>query len=932
MSFYFRIRSLISNLLRRDRIDHDLDAEVNSYLEQLIDEKISEGLDPDAARRAALIEMGGVEQVRERVRDVRAGMLLGQLAQDLRYGLRVLRKNPGFTAVAVLTLALGIGANTAIFSVVDAVMLEMLPVRNPQQLILFKWTSKAWPSIVEDLEGSNREDPSGGGFISESFSYPTYEAMRTGGTSFSEVFAFAANTSAFNVQLDGKADSALCQPVSGNYFNGLGVQTPMGRPILPSDDSAAAPAVAVISYSFWRNKVGADDSVVGRTIVVDSIPLTVAGVAPPEFFGTQPGTSVDLWVPLHLYPRLLQAVALSGPVQYGAAADAAAAAYWETPGTWWLVTMGRLKPGVSEAQARAELEVIFDQGVEDLARSAKTDENRPVLRSSPGAKGLDQLRRRFSEPLMVLVCAVGLVLLIACANVAGLLLARATARQREIAVRLSLGARRLRLIQQLLTESVLLAAMGGLLGILFARWFSELLVALVASGRQRFVLPLHVNERVLLFTAGIALLTGLLFGLAPAFSATRMSLTAALKEGSASSVLGSRRSRLVRVLVSAQVALSLLLLVGAGLFLRTLQKLQTVPLGFERQQLLLFSVSPGLNGYRGSRLAEYYRDMQSRIGVIPGVSSVTFSSHGPVGYGESSSSVSIPGVTTDKQRVDLHRLLVGPGYFDTLGIPTLIGRVLNGRDDTSAPKVAVINQALMHEAFGGDSPLGKILRFGSAERPRDFEVVGVVGDAKYNSLRKSPPPTAYFSHLQALDAATQMTFEVRTGGDPSMVVPGLRNEVAEVDQDIPITRVETLVQAIDSSLLFERMYSRLTGFFGLLALVLVCVGLYGTMSYFVARQTNEIGIRMALGAHPVRVFQMVLAQGLKLTVAGIVVGLAGAAAATRLISSALYEVPALDPLTFVSVAALLIAVGLLACYVPARRAMKVDPLVALRYE
>jgi predicted permease len=931
MTWLHRISSLFRNLFRNNRVERELDDEMRAHLAMLIDEKVAAGMSDHQARREARIELGGIDQVKEKVRDIRMGAMIEQLWQDLRYGFRMLRKNPGFTAVAVLTLALGIGANTAIFSVVDAVMLEMLPVRSPEQLLQCKWTAKDWPSVVEDLEGSNREDPATLGWISESFAYSAYEAMRTQSTNFSEVFAFAANLSAFNVQFNGKADSANCQPISGNYFNGLGVQTVLGRPIIPSDDAAAAAPVAVLSYSFWQKKLGADDSVVGKTVVIDSIPLTVAGVAPPEFFGTQPGSSVDVWVPLHMYPRLLQSVTYAGPGQYGDDTDAEAAAYWEKPGTWWLIVMGRLKPGVSETQARAELEVIFDQSLDAAAKSEKQDENRPVLLTAPGGKGLDELRRQFSEPLLVLVCAVGLVLLIACANVAGLLLARATARQKEIAVRLSLGARRLRLIQQLLTESVLLASLGGLLGFLFASWFSELLVALVASGRQTFTLPLHVNERVLLFTAGIALLTGILFGLAPAFSATRMSLTSALKEGGAS-VLGARRSRLVKALVSAQVALSLLLLVGAGLFLRTLQKLQSVPLGFERQQLLLFSVSPGLNGYKGARLAEYYREVQSRIGTIPGVSAVSFSSHGPVGYGESSSSISIQGVTTEKQRVEVHRLIVGPGYFDTLGIPMLTGRMLSEHDDASGPKVAVINDALVREAFGGDNPLGKILRFGSPPRNRDFEIVGVVGDAKYNDLRKSPPPTAYFSHLQTLDAATNMTFEVRTGSAPDLVVSAVRNEAAEVDKNIPISRVETLVQAIDRTLLFERMFSQLTGFFGLLALVLVCVGLYGTMSYFVARQTNEIGIRMALGAQPVQVFRMVLTQGLKLTGAGIVVGLAGAAAATRLISSVLYEVPALDPLTFVCVAGLLLAVGLFACYVPARRAMKVDPMVALRYE
>jgi len=924
--------SRVRGMFGRDQLEQELEEELRTHLEMLVDENIRRGMNPAEARLAARRSFGGFEQTKEAYRDQRGLPIMETFIQDIRYGYRLLRKNPGFTAVAVLTLALGIGANTAIFSVVDAVMLQTLPVHKPHELLLVNWTAKDWPAIVEDLEGSNHKDPAGGGWVSESVPYPIFEALRSQNTTLSEVFAFSSNVNGFNVQFEGKPYTAASQPVSGNYFTGLGVQTLVGRPILPDDDVATAPPVAVVSYNFWTSKLGGDESVVGKTIVINSLPLTLVGVAPPEFFGAQPGGVNDVWVTLHMYPRLVQALNFNGPVQTGAPVEAESAAYFEKSTTWWLVVMGRVKPGTSESQARAELDVIFNQSVDAMITSDKQQENRPALRVTPGNKGLDSLRRQFSEPLFVLMAAVGLVLLIACANVAGLLLARARARQKEIAVRLSLGARRLRLIQQLLTESLLLAAAGGFLGLVFARWFGELLVALVASGRSSITLPLEVNGRVMLFTAGVAILTGILFGLAPALSATRISLTAALKEGGAGSRLGARRSRLAKVLVSAQVALSLVLLVGAGLFLRTLQKLESVPLGFEREQLLMFRISPGLNGYSGPRLADYYRQVQERIAAIPGVTGVSFSSHGPVGDGTSSSSAKIPGVTTGKEGFDLHRHLVGPAYFTTLGIPMLTGRVLDERDNAGAPRVAVVNQTLARNAFGDDNPLGKVLRFGSDAKPRDFQIVGVVGDAKYNSLREAAPPTAYFSHLQAIDAASYMTFQVRTNTNPEALVAALRNEVAQVDANIPISSVDTLVQRIDKSLLFERMFSRLTGSFGLVALVLVCVGLYGTMSYFVARQTNEIGIRMALGAQPVRVFRMVLVQGLKLPGAGVAIGLLGAAAGTRLISSALYDVPALDPLTFVSVALLLIAVGLLACYLPARRAMRVDPMVALRYE
>lgn len=924
--------SRVRGMFGTPRLDRDFDEELNVHFEMLVEENIRRGMTPEAARRAAHLSFGGVLQTTEAYRDQRGLPLMETLLQDIRYGFRMLRKNPGFTAVAALTLALGIGANSAIFSVLNAVMLKALPVPNPQQLLLVSWTANDWPPIVEDLEGSNRKDPASGRWLSESVPYPTFDALRTQNTTFSEVFAFAANLDRFNAQFNGASHAVYSEAVSGNYFNGLGVQASLGRPILPGDDQPAAPPVTVLSYNFWKGKLGGDESVVGRTIVLNSIPMTVAGVAPPEFFGTQPGESIDVWIPLHMFPRLVQSLNFAGPAQWGAEAEAATAAYFQKASTWWLVVMGRLKGDVSEAQARADLDVIFNQSVDAMITSEKQQESRPALRATPGSKGLDELRRRFSEPLFVLMCAVGLVLLIACANVAGLLLARAAARQREMAVRLSLGARRLRLIQQLVTESLLLAVIGGALGLLLSRWVSELLVALVGSGNQSIALPLGVDGRVLIFTAGVSVLTGIIFGLAPAFSATRISLTTALKESGAGSRLGARRSRLARVLVAAQVALSLVLLVGAGLFLRSLQKLESVPIGFERERMLLFSISPGLNGYRGPRLAEYYRQVQDRISAIPGVTSATFSSHAAVADGESSSSIKIPGVTKGKEVFDLHRHLIGPAYFKTLGIPVLMGRVFDGRDDATAPKVAVVNQTLARSAFGDDNPIGKTLRFGSDAKPRDFEIVGVVGDAKYNDLREPVPPTAYFFHLQALDVASYMTFQVRTAGEAEAIVPAVRGEVAQVDENVPVSRVDTLVGRIDKALVLERMFSRLTGSFALLALVLVCVGLYGTMSYFVARRTNEIGIRMALGARPVRVFRMVLIEGLILTGAGILFGLAGAAVGTRLISSVLYDVPGLDPLTFISVAVLLIAVGLLSCYVPARRAMKVDPMVALRYE
>ncbi|HMG33577.1 MAG TPA: ABC transporter permease [Blastocatellia bacterium] len=917
--FFARLRALFF----RNRWEQDLADEIKIHVDMLTRENISRGMNETEARYAARREFGGIQQIAEAYRDQKSLTIVESLVQDVRYGLRLLRKNPGFSTVAILTLALGIGANTAIFSVLNGVMLESLPVSHPQQLLLLGWRAPEWPDVIESIEGNSLTDP-GGGLTGDSYSWQMYDALRDKNTVFSDTIAFSSNLQSFNLQYRGVSDTATAEPVSGNYFQGLAVQPILGRPILPDDDVKGAPGVAVVSYAFWKGKLGGNESIVDETIVVNSLPVTVVGIAPPEFFGTQPGNSIDIWVPLNSYPQLLRGLAYLAPGQVNL--EAAQQAYLADPRTWWLVVIGRLKPGITESAARAELQVLFDQGIEPLVTSEAQARTKPSMKVLPGAQGMDELRRRYSQPLAVLMCGVGLVLLIACANVAGLLLARAGARQREIALRLGLGARRIRLVQQLLTESVLLSLGGGVFGLLLSLWLSRFLVAIVDNGRIN--LPLNVDSRVLAFTAVVSLLTGVLFGLAPAMASTKISLSEALKEGGAGKHTGGR-SRTVKVLVCGQVALSLLLLIGAGLFSRTLQKLQGVSLGFDRERLLLFSVWPGLNGYRGDRLVNYYTDVQSRIAALPGVRSVSFSGHGPIAYGSNVSFCSVPQM--EKTRV-LRTNGIGPGYFETLGIPLFAGRFINQHDDESGPKVAVINRALAAEVFGDTDPLGKILRFGTEKRPRDFEIVGIVGDAKYEDLRSGPPLTVYFSYQQTLGGASFMTFEVRATGDTDSITALVRSEVAGVDASVPVQRMETLDNAIDRKLMLERMFSRLIGFFGMLALVLVCVGLYGTMSYFVGRKTNEIGIRMALGAQPARVFRGVLLEGATLTGIGIVVGFASAIGVTRLIASLLYEVAALDVLSFTLGALVLLVVGLLACYIPARRAMRVDPIVALRCE
>jgi predicted permease len=684
--------------------------------------------------------------------------------------------------------------------------------------------------------------------------------------------------------------------------------------------------VAVLAHRFWQRRFGQDPSVVGKTVAIDGTSFTIAGVAPAEFFGLEPGSSPDVFVPLSQYVHLLPEYSAAAGVSGGNAPTPLV----HDARVWWLVVTGRLRAGETEAHARAELAVLFNQSIGATAK-AQADPKTPVLETLPASQGLDGLRRRFSRPLFVLMAMVGVVLLMACANAAGMLLARATARQREIAVRLSLGARRSRLIRQLLTESTLLAVMGGAAGVLLARWAGTVLVAWLSGGRSPLVLALHLDARILAFTVAVSLLTGVLFGLAPALQATRVDLGLALKLGGS----GSRAtSRFVsgRILVAGQVSLCLLLLVSAGLFLRTLGNLESADIGFQRDHLLQFSVQPGLNGYQGTRLASYYGELQRRIRSIAGVRSVGLSGHALVGGGVSTSDAEIPGYTSGKRRVEVYRNVVGPGFFETLGIPLVLGRAIEARDGLMAPKVAVVNEKLVQRYFHGDNPIGRMLQFGDDKRPDDFEIVGVVKDAKYNRLRDEAPPTAYMSYFQEQTVRSAMTFEVRAAVAPRSLVAVIRQEALALDKDVPLADIKTQTEAIAQELVQERVFARLASLFGGLALVLASIGLYGTMAYTVARRTGEIGIRMAIGARPVDILGMVLRESVRVVLAGSVAGLVAAVAATQLIRSQLYGLSPHDPPVLTGAALALVVVTMLAAYVPARRASRVDPLRALRNE
>ena len=928
-------------LFHRQWRDQELAAELDSHLQMHIEDNLRAGLSPIEARRQALIKFGGLESTVETYRERRGFSFGGTVLQDLRYALRQLRKSPGFTAAVVLSLALGIGANTAIFSLIDAVMLKFLRVQNPEQLVLLKWVwrGQGMPPMIHNLSGDSHFAK--GRFECSSFSYPAFQSFQANRNVFSDLFAFT-DTAKMNLGADGRAEIVEGELASGNYFSGLGVGTEIGRLFTLWDDRPEAQPTAVISYRYWERRFGKDRSVVGKTITINGVPFTVIGVTAPEFFGLHPGTALDVWMPLSSQPQVEPGWVRQGRSKFLRGDD------------WWLIVMGRLRPGVSEPRALAQLAVTFRQAADardstvgespDLSKGIPHQGEFPTLEFSPGGKGLGSLRDEFSRPLLVLMTVVGFVLLIACANVANLLLARATSRHREVAVRLAVGADRKRLIRQLLTESVLLALLGGVFGLLLAYLATRVLITLMSSGGELIALTVRPDLHVLGFTAAVSLGTGVLFGLVPALKATQPDLATVLKENSKGQASPERSAGigLGKVLVVSQVAMTLVLLMGAGLFVRTLGKLDLVNVGFNQRNLLLFGVDPTQNGYKDEKLAEFYQELQRRIETLPGVHSASFSVHSLIGGGVGIDGISIPGYTPSAREVqsgsvEVYYNEVGPHFFKTMAAPLLLGRAIDVKDTDTNPKIAIINQTLARKYFANSDPIGRhFLGFGDGEKNNaNIEIVGVVGDTKYSDLRQDVPPTIFlpiFQNLKWMDREGTLTFEVRTVGDPHELIPAVRHAVRSTDPNVPLSNVRTQVEQIDQTLFQERLFAKLSSFFGLLALALACIGLYGIMSYAVARRTHEIGIRMALGARQEDILLKVLREAFLLALVGVAIGIPIALGALRLISSMLFGLKPTDPLTLAAAIAFMLAVSALAGYLPARRASRVNPMVALRYE
>jgi macrolide transport system ATP-binding/permease protein len=897
MTMFAWLKNSSRNLFRKQRADQDLDNEVRGYVEMIAEEKMSAGMNPEEARRAARIEAGGVEQVKESVRDIRAGIWLETLLQDLRYAARMLRKNPGFTAIAVLTLGLGIGANTAIFSFIDAILYKPLPVQSPEQLV--------------DLYNSEGKNVTEINYMPLSF--PDYQDLRDQNHSLSSVLAYSDTL----VAIQGAEESRIvgAEAVTENYFETLGVKPFLGRAFDPSTKHAPGddPEV-VLSYTMWQRTFAADPNVVGRTLVINATSMTVVGVAPSDFFGAFRGISPDLWLPLSM--------------------DAALHLYdpMDDRGSNWLLSLGRLKPEVTVAQAQAELATIAAQLEKEYPKSNK-DRSIKIFPANQ-VKFQPDLDTTVSATSYVLLGLVGLVLLIACANLAGMLLARAAGRSKEIAVRMALGAGRLRLIRQMLTESLLLSFLGGLCALLLTVAFNRALTRLLESINLpvpiHIALGLDVNARVLGYTIAMVVGTTLLFGMIPALRASRGAIPSAINEQGRSSTGSRRKHRTLNVLVVSQIAISLLLLICAGLSFRSLRNAYRVSPGFDPAGVATATFIPSRNGYTRTQIDSFYRQLGDRIRTLPGVSSLAFAASLPLNLTIQVNACAPQG--QDSQPLEkwphLDRSIVSPNYFATMRIPILQGREFSEQDSGSAPPVVIVNEAAAKQFWPGQNPLGQKVRFGGEDTYS--EVVGVARDGKYRTLGEAQRSFVYRPLAQG--GNTDWILIVRIAGDPRPVTGEIRAIARQLDSKVPMLRLQTLEERTAVSLLLPRTGAALFGLFGLLGLVLASVGLYGVIAYTASQRTHEIGIRIALGARPRQILELIIRQGLTLAALGVVIGLAGAFAATRVLSVMLYGVSARDPVTFAGISLMLILITILACYVPARRAISVDPMVALRYE
>jgi predicted permease len=900
------IRSLFRSLTRRGRMEAAMDAEMRFHIEACAADLMKRGLSRDEALRRARLEFGPVEAKKEECRESLGLRLFDELRADLRYAARLLKQSPGFTAVAIVSLALGIGANTAIFAMAHEVLYTKMAVPQASRIRAFNWLSKPKQRFPGPAWGSF------GPGLASSLSYAVYKEMRQRNTVMEDLVAFK-DVYQLGATVDGHAEPVDAWLVSGNFYPSMMPRIIAGRALAPEDDMPSAAPVAVISDAYWAKRFGRSTAALGKTIYVNRIPMTIVGVNAPEFKGPKAGTTAELFLPVTRLQSIL-------PDPKG---DLLSRNYW------LLMVMGRLKPGVTDQAANTALTADFTNAFR-AALPEKKDTEIPDFKLIDGSRGLDHQTRMFAKPSYFLLALAALVLLIACVNLANLLLARSAARRREMSLRLAMGASRGRVMRQVLTESMLLAVLGGAAGILVGYWGSQGIPYLFADFRGPDTLP-HMNWQVFSFAFLVTLGTGLLFGIAPAWRSTRADVNSGLQETGRMSV-GRGKALFGKMLVATQVALSMLLLIGAGLFLRTLLNLHSAAIGFNPERILLFDVHVPHSRYSGAESVKLIQQIQDRLAALPGIQSVTASQEALLANSLDNDCFH-PTVRQPRGEEDgTDTNFVGSSFFETMRIPIVAGRGITARDNETAPHVAVVNRRLAKAFFGDANPIGQTIVSCEEDQSKlPIQIVGVAADAKYDAVRDDPPPTLYLPYLQGT-SAERMTFEIKTAASEASVVSGVREAVASVDRDLPVLDIRTQTQQIEATLSQERVFAILSTGFGVLALILASIGIYGVMSYTVARRTNEIGIRMALGARSGAVLGMILRESLWLTLLGVAVGLAAAAGLAKFAESMLFGLKPRDPLTFAGAAVLLLAVALAAGFTPARRASTVDPMQALRHE
>jgi predicted permease len=914
MSLRSRFRTWWKAVTQREQLDGDIADELAFHIEAYANDLMRSGMPRDEAFRRARAELGGLAAQKENCRAAWGTRVWDELSSDLRYATRMLAKSPGFSAIAIVSLALGIGANTIIFTVTKAVLLDKLAVPHPEELRLLAQT-EGDKGVARSSWGNFDRTPEGKS-LSTSFTYPVYQQLRKTNRTLQDIFAFK-DFGRLTATIDNKAEAVTSEMVSGNYYQALGVKPILGRPIVEADDQAdGSGPVIVISYGFWSRRFGRSPDVIGKKIELNSTPMTIVGVNPPEFtgaFGVQ--TSPDVFFPFSMQP-------IATP-KFGAS-------LLTDKNLWWVLMMGRLKPGASTEKARAELDVDLNAAVRATVDVGKDDEV-PQLLLEDGSRGQNEVGNDLANPIYVLISLAGFVLLLACANLANLLLARASSRQREMSVRLALGAGRMRILRQMFTESLLLSVAGGAVGLLLCYLGRNAIPHLLSSAWEPPVVNGKLNWMILAFTAAVSIFTGLLFGIAPALQATRTQVNSGLKDN-AQTATQRKRNLTGKTLVVVQVALSMLLLVGAGLFARTLMNLNNTHLGFNPDNILLFDLQPPQTRYPDAKSIALFREVETKLAAVPGVDSVALSQLALISNGGANMFFVPDGQPQKpgKQQTAFFNT-VGQDFFKTFQIPVIVGRSFNETDTPTSRKVAIINQSLAKKFFPNTNPIGKTFKSGGNDNPDHIEIVGICKDTKYDSLRHDPPPTFYLPYRQQ-KGFEDMDFEVHTHMTAAAIVPSLRSAVATIDKDLPLLEIRTQNEQIADTTKQERIFASLTGGFGILALILACIGIYGIMAYTVARRTNEIGIRMALGAPSARVLRMILREASWMAIVGAVVGLASAVALGRLIASMLFGLKPYDPVTLVGASLLLVLVALAASWIPARRAAHIDPIKALRHE